>query len=82
MDGKGRWVDNGFVERLWWSVKYEEVYMKAYASPQKAHQHNNAQSVFDFITRYVGPFELTHLRQGPGGLGEIGLKPAIGMSGP
>ena len=33
MDGKGRWVDNVFVERLWWSVKYEDVYLKAYESP-------------------------------------------------
>ena len=30
MDGKGRWLDNVFVERLWRSVKYEEVYLKAY----------------------------------------------------
>ena len=30
MDGKGRWIDNVFVERLWRSVKYEEVYLKAY----------------------------------------------------
>jgi putative transposase len=30
MDGKGRWVDNVFVERLWRSVKYEEIYLKAY----------------------------------------------------
>ena len=30
MDGKRRWVDNVFVERLWRSVKYEEVYLKAY----------------------------------------------------
>ncbi len=30
MDGKGRWVDNIFVERLWRSVKYKEVYLKAY----------------------------------------------------
>ena len=30
MDGKGRWVDNVFVERLWRSVKYEEVYLHAY----------------------------------------------------
>jgi len=36
MDGKGRWVDNVFVERLWRSVKYEEVYLKAYDSPQEA----------------------------------------------
>ena len=32
MDGKGRYVDNIFVERLWRTVKYEEVYLKAYAS--------------------------------------------------
>ena len=30
MDGKGRYIDNIFVERLWRSVKYEEVYLKAY----------------------------------------------------
>ncbi len=30
MDGKGQWVDNVFVERPWRSVKYEEVYLKAY----------------------------------------------------
>jgi len=36
MDGKGRWVDNVFVERLWRSVKYEEVYLKAYETPQQA----------------------------------------------
>ena len=29
MDGKGRWVDNVFVERLWRSLKYEEVYLHA-----------------------------------------------------
>jgi putative transposase len=32
MDGKGRWVDNVFVERLWRSVKYEEVFLRAYDS--------------------------------------------------
>jgi putative transposase len=32
MDGKGAWLDNVFVERLWRSVKYEEVYLKAYDS--------------------------------------------------
>jgi len=30
MDGRGRWMDNVFVERLWRSLKYEEVYLKAY----------------------------------------------------
>jgi len=32
MDGKGRWRDNVFVERIWKSIKYEEVYLHAYAS--------------------------------------------------
>jgi len=32
MDGKGRWRDNVFIERLWKSVKYEDIYLKAYAS--------------------------------------------------
>ena len=32
MDGKGRCMDNIFVERLWRSLKYEEVYLNAYAS--------------------------------------------------
>lgn len=36
MDGKGRWRDNVFVERLWKSVKYEEVYLKAYGSMAQA----------------------------------------------
>ncbi len=38
MDGKGCWRDNVFVERLWRSVKYEEVYLKAYASVTDARQ--------------------------------------------
>jgi putative transposase len=33
MDGKGRWIDNVFVERLWRSVKYEDIYLRAYATP-------------------------------------------------
>jgi putative transposase len=36
MDGKDRWVDNVFVERLWRSVKYEDVYLKAYETPRQA----------------------------------------------
>ena len=36
MDGKGRYSDNIFVERLWRTVKYEEVYLKAYASVLEA----------------------------------------------
>jgi putative transposase len=36
MDGKGAWRDNVFVERLWRSVKYEEVYLRAYESVSEA----------------------------------------------
>lgn len=36
MDGKGRWVDNVFIERLWRSVKYEEIYLHAYANGTEA----------------------------------------------
>ncbi len=36
MDGKGAWRDNVFVERLWRSVKYEEVYLRAYGSVSEA----------------------------------------------
>lgn len=36
MDGKGRWMDNVFVERLWRSLKYEEVYLKAYDNVAEA----------------------------------------------
>jgi putative transposase len=38
MDGKGAWRDNLFVERLWKSVKYEEVYLHAYDSVAEAHR--------------------------------------------
>jgi len=36
MDGKGRWIDNVFIERLWRTVKYEEVYLRAYANGTEA----------------------------------------------
>jgi putative transposase len=36
MDGKGAWRDNVFVERLWRSIKYEEVYLRAYDSVAEA----------------------------------------------
>ena len=43
MDGKGRWMDNVFIERLWWSVKYQDVYLKAYESIAEA---KRAQRIF------------------------------------
>ena len=36
MDGKGRYSDNIFIERLWRTVKYEEVYLKAYSGGREA----------------------------------------------
>ena len=46
MDGKGRWVDNVFIERLWRSVKYEEVYLHAYDSLTEA--RNGLKKYFQF----------------------------------
>ncbi len=38
MDGRGRFVDNIFTERLWRTIKYEEVYLHEYSTPLKAQQ--------------------------------------------
>jgi putative transposase len=43
MDGKGRWIDNVFIERLWRSVKYEEVYL---------HGYENGTDARTSLTRY------------------------------
>jgi putative transposase len=50
MDGKGRWRDNVFVERVWKSIKYEEVYLHAYASVNEARQS---------ISRYIDFYNTT-----------------------
>jgi putative transposase len=49
MDGRGRWIDNIFIERLWRSVKYEEVYLKAYDSISEVRQ--GLKTYFDFYNR-------------------------------
>jgi len=49
MDGKGCWVDNVFVERLWRSLKYEEVYLNAYGSIAQA--KSGIATYFDFYNR-------------------------------
>jgi putative transposase len=46
MDGKGAWRDNLFVERLWKSVKYEEVYLHAYDTVAEAQRHLAAYFTF------------------------------------
>src|SRR5205085_12407525 len=47
MDGRGRALDNVFVERLWRTVKYEEVYWKDYETPREA-----MQGLATFFVRY------------------------------
>jgi len=49
MDGRGRWMDNVFIERLWRSVKYEEVYLKGYESISEARRELAAY--FDFYNQ-------------------------------
>ena len=49
MDGQGRWVDNVLVERLWKSVKYEEVYLHAYDSV--AHARQGLHRYFQFYNQ-------------------------------
>ena len=49
MDGRGRWLDNVFIERLWRSVKHEEVYLKAYENLTEARRELGAY--FDFYNR-------------------------------
>ncbi|WP_085974147.1 MULTISPECIES: IS3 family transposase [Bradyrhizobium] len=49
MDGKGAWRDNVFVERLWRSVKYEEVYLRAYENVSEA--RNSIGRYLDFYNR-------------------------------
>jgi len=51
MDGKGRALDNIFTERLWRSVKYEEVYLHEYATPKEAHQSLREYFIFYNHTR-------------------------------
>ena len=58
MDGKGAWRDNVFVERLWRSVKYEEVYLRAYFGVSEARAS---------IGRYLGFYNGTRPHSSLGG---------------
>lgn len=59
MDGRGCWRDNVFVERLWRSIKYEEVYLKAYETVSAARAG---------ITRYLAFYNARRPHQAHGGL--------------
>jgi putative transposase len=54
MDGKGRWVDNVFIERLWRSVKYEDVSLRAY---------DNGRDLSAGLTRYFDFYNRKRLHQ-------------------
>ena len=58
MDGKGAWRDNVFVERLWRTVKYEEVYLRAYGGVSEARAS---------IGRYLGFYNGTRPHSSLGG---------------
>jgi putative transposase len=57
MDGRGRALDNIFVERLWRTIKYEEVYLHEYASPRDARSR---------LTRYLEFYNHARLHQALG----------------
>ncbi len=52
MDGRGRWMDNVFIERVWRSLKYEDVYLKGYADGREA-----KAGISDWIIFYNPAFE-------------------------
>jgi len=49
MDGRGRALDNVFIERLWWTVKYEDVYPKAYSDGHALHR--GLSRYFDYYNK-------------------------------
>ena len=55
MDGKGAWRDNVFVERFWRTIKYEEVYLRAYDGVEEARQ-----SIGRYIAFYNARQEVLH----------------------
>ena len=75
MDGKGRYTDNIFVERLWRTLKYEEVYLKAYANASEARRELGAYLRFYNDQRphqalgYRTPAEVFHETMNPPGKG-------------
>jgi putative transposase len=54
MDGSGRAMDNIFTERLWRTIKYEEVYLKEYTSPREARRS---------LTEYLDFYNYRRLHQ-------------------
>ena len=57
MDDKGRWMDNVFIERLWKSVKYEDIYLKSYSSMTEARKGLTQYFKFYNEKRWHGNFD-------------------------
>lgn len=57
MDGKGRWIDNVFIERFWKIVKYEDIYLKAYSSMAEVKKGLAAGFTFDNEKRWRQNFD-------------------------
>lgn len=47
MDGRGRWIDNVVIERFWRTIKYEDIYLKSYATPIELEKE-----IQQFVMRY------------------------------
>jgi hypothetical protein len=72
MDGKGSWRDNVFIERLWRSVKYEEVYLRAYDSV--GHARASATSLCRHVSRRSdtsSPIQCSVIALGVGREGDV-----------
>jgi putative transposase len=89
MDGRGRALDNAFIERLWRTVKYEEIYLKEYRSVEEAYEelkryfwfynHERFHQALDYRT----PYQVYHWgagkqSQGNGGQADRGMVAAAG----
>ena len=72
MDGRGRALDNVFIERLWRSVKYEEVYLRDYGSVREA--ETSLRRVLRVLQR-PAPAPIARLPHAGGGLRGRKLKP-------
>jgi len=88
MDGNGRPTDNIFVERLWRTVKYDEVYLHDYQTPREARQ--GLSRYFDFYNQrrvhqaldYRTPWEVYSATSRPAPLGGQGWAQQPALSHP
>ena len=64
MDARGRFMDNLFIERLWRSLKYEEIYLKSYSSVEEAREGIRAylrfynEERFHQALQYLTPWQI------------------------